>query len=103
MNMDGVDWNSGTLELRMGGRVIHVPYMQAVLLTELLARSDRYTATRHLAKRLYGDGPEVRKMTQVTDIQKVGVLIRSLRRTLNGSGLSIHNKYGAGYRLLREA
>ena len=96
--MNGVDWNSRTLELNIDGRAIHVPYMQAVLLTELLARSDRYTTARHLAKRLYGNCPETRKLHQVTDIQKAGVLIRSLRLTLRDSSLSIHNKYGAGYR-----
>ena len=96
--MNGIDWNSRLLELKIDGRTIHVPFMQAVLLSELLARSDRYSTTGHLGECLYGLAPDGKTPERI----RVGALMRQLRRTLRGSGLEIHNKYGAGYRSIME-
>lgn len=96
MTMSGIEWDSRVLELDIDGRKIHVPYMQASLLSCLLERSDRYVSAGYLGEYLYGNSPDGKTSERV----RVGSLIHLLRGTLEGSGLSIHNKYGAGYRMV---
>ena len=94
--IDGVNWNSQVLELNMGAGPIHIPFMQASLLTCLLDRSDRYVSASFLGAYLYGGSPE----GKTSERARATAVMHLLRGTLKGSGLSVHNKYGAGYRVM---
>ena len=95
--MDGVDWDSRTLELKIDGRQIHVPYIQARILTILLEKQDRYVPALALGAVLYSYAPD----GKATEVARIRPLVAALRRTLDGTSLSIHNKYGAGYRVIK--
>ena len=95
--MNGMEWDSRILELGIDGRRIHVPYIQARILTLLLEKQDRYITALALGAALYNYAPD----GKTTEVARVRPLVAALRRTLSGTSLSIHNKYGAGYRAVR--
>ena len=95
--MNGIDWDSRILELRIDGRKIHVPFIRARVLSVLLDNSDRYVTAAELGAVLYNLAPD----GKTTEIVRIRPLVAALRRTLDGTSLSIDNKYGAGYRAVK--